>query len=561
VTTLERLGAGELRAVVTRYRDALRSHQEALNRLNVYPVPDGDTGTNMALTLESVVAELASTDGDLAATCQAVSHGALMGARGNSGVILSQVLRGMVDVVRSHQGVDGSGCAEALSSAATAAYEAVMRPVEGTILTVVREAAAAASAVAERGAALVEVLDAARTAGQQALDRTPELLPVLARAGVVDAGGAGFLLLLDALLSVVAGRPLPEPAPAAAAGDGAGEGARTGVRAGEAERPVHEGHAEGVGDLRYEVMYFLEAPDETIPAFKDVWAGIGDSIVVVGGDGIWNCHIHTDDIGAAIEAAIDCGRPRRIRVTDLHEQVEEERWVREAAGSGPGPAPPSEPVPTAVVAVATGEGIRRIFHSLGVHEIVAGGQSMNPSTAQILEAVEASPAEEVVVLPNNRNIIPVAEQVDGHTAKAVRVVPTRGIAEGFAALLAYDPQASADENAAAMGEAADSVAAGEVTMAVRDSVADVGPIRQGDWLGLAGGRIAVVDATLAGAATGLLDHLVGDGHEIVTVIEGEGASAADTRRITEWLAEHRPGVDAEVHHGGQPLYPYLFGVE
>jgi hypothetical protein len=553
VTTLERLGAGELRAVVTRYRDALRAHQEALNRLNVYPVPDGDTGTNMALTLESVVAELGSTDGDLAATCKAVSHGALMGARGNSGVILSQVLRGIADVVRANDGVDAPACAEALSSASAAAYEAVMRPVEGTILTVVRESAAAAEEAASEGGSLTDVLDAARGAGQQALDRTPELLPVLAQAGVVDAGGAGFLLLLDALLAVVAGRPVPEP-PAAPAPEG-GAATRT------AGAEVEAAHAGGLSDLRYEVMYFLEAPDEAVPAFKDVWAGIGDSIVVVGGDGLWNCHIHTDDIGAAIEAALDCGRPRRIRVTDLHEQVEEERWVREAAAGGDGPAAPSEPVPTAVVAVATGDGIRRIFHSLGVHQIVAGGQSMNPSTAQILEAVESTPAEEVVVLPNNKNIIPVAEQVDAHTAKAVRVVPTRGIAEGFAALLAYDPQASADENAAAMGEAAEAVAAGEVTMAVRDSAWDGGAIRQGDWLGLARGRIAVVEPTLAAAATGLLDDLVGDGHEIVTIIEGEGASAADTRRITEWLAEHRPSVDAEVHHGGQPLYPYLFGVE
>ena len=188
-----------------------------------------------------------------------------------------------------------------------------------------------------------------------------------------------------------------------------------------------------MSDLRYEVMYFLEAPDEAVPAFKDVWAGIGDSIVVVGGDGIWNCHIHTDDIGAAIEAAVDAGRPRQIRVTDLMEQVEEERWVREAAGDGhrrgAAARPPSR-CTTAVVAVAAGDGIKRIFYSLGVQGIVAGGQSMNPSTADLLAAVEAVPAEQVVILPNNKNIIPVAEQVDAHTDRTVRVVPTRGIAEG-----------------------------------------------------------------------------------------------------------------------------------
>jgi dihydroxyacetone kinase-like predicted kinase len=296
-----------------------------------------------------------------------------------------------------------------------------------------------------------------------------------------------------------------------------------------------------------------------------VWASVGDSIVVVGGDGIWNCHIHTDDIGAAIEAALDCGRPKRIRVTDLLEQVEEERWVREGALAHPDDTDAAhthqEPVPCAVVAIGTGEGIRRIFRSLGVQQIVAGGQSMNPSTAQILEAVEAAPADEVVVLPNNKNIIPVAEQVATLTTKAVRVVRTTGIAEGFAALLEYDPQATAAENEGSMSGAAARVLSGEITRAVRASTTDAGPVNEGDYLGLAGSKIVVVDPTLAGAASSLLDKLVTDDHEIVTIIEGEGATAAETRRITEWLAEHHRGATPEVHHGGQPLYPYLFSVE
>jgi hypothetical protein len=285
---------------------------------------------------------------------------------------------------------------------------------------------------------------------------------------------------------------------------------------------------------------------------------------VVGGDGLWNCHIHTDDIGAAVEAALDCGRPRNIRVTDLHEQVEEERWVRDAEAAGGTviePAHLHEPVTTAVVAVATGDGIRRIFYSLGVQAIVTGGQTMNPSTQQLLAAVEEVPADEVVILPNNNNIVPVAEQVDDLTTKAVRVVPTRGIAEGFAALMAYDPEASADDNADGMAVAADAVVAGEVTRAVRDSSWDGGSIAEGDFIGIDRQGIRSVDATLAGACAGLLAALVDDDHEIVTVIEGEGATPAETRRITEWLGEHRPAVTAEVHHGGQPLYPYLFGVE
>jgi hypothetical protein len=550
--TLERLGADDLRHVIESFRDALRLHQTAVNRLNVYPVPDGDTGSNMALTLASVVAELDTAEPDLEATCKAISHGSLMGARGNSGVILSQILRGLADVVRDSDGkIDGRVLAEGLAAAAEGAYGAVMRPVEGTILTVVRETAEAAAAAVAAGADLLGVLEAARVGGYASLERTPELLSVLADAGVVDAGGAGFVLLIDAALLVVDGRPLPEPpevdelaeAIAVAHGDGHGEG--------------------GIADLRYEVMYFLEAPDETIPWFKDVWAGIGDSIVVVGGDGIWNCHIHTDDIGASIEAALDCGRPRDIRITDLLEQVEEEKWVREGSGGATDEESPLAltPATTAVVAVSVGDGIRRIFHSLGVQQIVSGGQSMNPSTKQLLEAVEACPSDCVVILPNNKNIIPVAEQVGAHTSKTVRVVPTRGISEGFAALVAYDPEADIEANVAALAESAEAVTAGEITRAVRDSSCDLGPIAEGDWLGISRAGIDAVEKTLADAATTLLDKLIDDSHEIITLIEGEGSSVGDTRRITQWLADNHPDITAEVHSGGQPLYPYFIGIE
>ena len=552
MATLTRLGADELRVVVVTYRDALRAHQEGINRLNVYPVPDGDTGTNMALTIAAVCEEVDGAGAELGAVCTAISYGALMGGRGNSGVILSQVLRGLSRVVADADGIDGASVAAALAAASAGAYEAVGDPVEGTILTVVREASEAAVSRAAGGGDLLEVLDAALAQGTDALARTPEMLPVLAKAGVVDAGGAGFLLLLDSFLHVVDGRPVPEAVEV--------EGPSLDAVGGYGAVGAHG----DISELRYEVMYLLEAADGTIPAFKDVWAGIGDSIVVVGGEGLWNCHIHTDDIGAAIEAATDIGRPRKIRVTDLLDELEEERWVRDAADAGAIDEVPAHllaPVTCAVVAVATGDGIRRIFHSLGVQGIVTGGQSMNPSTAELLDAVEAVPADEVVILPNNKNIIPVAELVDAQTTKTVRVVPTKGITEGFAALVAYDPGADSAENAGEMAYAAAAVVAGEVTQAVRDSSCDVGPISAGDWLGLGRAGILAVEAKLGDAATGLLEALVDENHEIVTIIEGEGASAAHTRHITEWLAQHRPDSDVEVHHGGQPLYPYLFGIE
>ena len=552
------LGAADVVALIEGFRTALRSNQGALNRLNVYPVPDGDTGTNMALTLESVVADLVSSGAVsslvMADVCKSVSHGSLMGARGNSGVILSQILRGLSASFRELDKIGPTDFSLALTNASTAAYGAVMKPIEGTILTVVRCAAEGASDAAGRGGSLIEVVESSRSAAGSALAQTPELLPVLKAAGVVDAGGAGFCLLLDAALQILDGRPIPiVDAPAGA------------------DALSMEGldlHGDGVGDLEYEVMYFLEAPDDSIPGFKDMWASIGDSIVVVGGDGIWNCHIHTDEanIGPSIEAAIQIGRPRSIRVTNLNEQVEEEKWVREASGNdvvalGEGPHQ-SSPCTTAVVAVTTGDGVRGLFLSYGVQRIVTGGQSMNPSTAQLLEAVEACPADSVVILPNNKNIIPVAEQVAPLTSKAVRVIGTRTVTEGLAAVLQYDPEGDVDANASAMRAAAASVVAGEVTQAVRDSSCDVGPIREGDFLGIArDGGIVAVAPSMFEACCALLNILITEGHEIVTVLEGEGSTKAVTRQITEWLGEHPSGVEAEVHRGGQPLYPYFFGIE
>ena len=559
MTSSATLGADDLRAVMGGYRDALRLHQADINRLNVYPVPDGDTGTNMALTLEAVVSELAEVEAGagLPEVCKAIGHGSLMGARGNSGVILSQLLRGMSErmAVAGEAGVGPDVLVDAIGHASELARRAVVRPVEGTILTV----ASAAAAGAAQGSDLVGIVESARGEAADALARTPEMLPVLAQAGVVDAGGSGYLLLLDAFLLVLDGRPLPEPSGV----DGPDLSALNGALAWGSGHDGAEGeHA--VGDLRYEVMYFLHAPDDSIEAFKEVWAGIGDSIVVVGGDGLWNCHIHTDDIGAAVEAGVDAGRPHRIRVTDLDEQVEEERWVRESVGA-PGAGPSTEgtgpPPTTSVVAVVSGDGIGRIFRSLGVHHLVVGGQTMNPATADMVKAVESVGSDQVVILPNNKNIRPVADQVDALCGKTVRVVATGSIVEGFAALLAYDPASGADANVATMSESAARVVPAEVTRAVRDTVTDAGEVHEGDFIGISRDGVVAVSDNVVVCTRLLLSRLLNPTHELVTLIEGEGARVADTRRIEEWLTEEHPDVTVEVHQGGQPLYPYLLGIE
>lgn len=550
--TNERFDADRLRRTVVAFRDAVREHAPRINRLNVYPVPDGDTGTNMARTLDAVVAELDQAEPGIEPTCQAISHGSLMGARGNSGVILSQILRGLAGRLSSTASSTASEVAEALSEASSAAYKAVLKPIEGTILTVVREASEAAKLSSAAGASLGATLRAARDAGRRALDATPEMLPVLKDAGVVDAGGAGFLLLLDAALNVVDGEPIPAPADSIG-GDALDEPLEFAVTA-----PDEHGEL-SVADLRYEVMYFLHLDDDKIESFKADWGEIGDSIVVVGGDGLWNCHVHTNDIGAAIEAAIDLGgRPKQIRVTDLFEEVAERHAAHDAARSAAGlPA-----VTTAVVAVCSGGGLEELFGQLGVQGIVTGGQTLNPSTAELLAAVEAVNAQQVIVLPNNKNIIPVAEQLDALTTKDVRVVPTRSMPEALAALVVYDPEAEVDENHASMVSSTEAMVTGEVTQAVRDSASDAGPVTAGDWIGLVrGDGIVAVGGSLDGAVVALLSHLVDDTHEIVTVIEGVDATSSATAAIEAWMASERPGAQIERHRGGQPLYPYLFGVE
>jgi len=354
------------------------------------------------------------------------------------------------------------------------------------------------------------------------------------------------LLLYDALCKVVADDPLPV-APALAS-----------ITVNVHEEPADPDST--IADLRYEVMYLLECDEVKMHAFREVWSGIGDSIVIVGGDGLYNCHIHTDDIGAAVEAALDAGRPRDIRVSDLGDQVIEQRWVREGIAEQVDEV--LEPAPrTAVVAVVVGEGVGRIFRSLGVRVLVKGGQSMNPSTADLVEAVRATGSSEVVILPNNKNIRPVAEQVGALVEQLVTVVPTNSIVEGFAALLEYDPAASAEENMGEMSKSACNVVAAEITQAVRDTTTDAGEVHVGDWIGLSSGGVRSIADSIAVASNELLAGLIRPEHELVTIIEGETASQANTRRIIDFLSEEFPSVSVEVHHGGQPLYPYYFGIE
>ena len=540
VVAKETLDAKNLASLMYCFRDSLQEHKESLNSLNVYPVPDGDTGSNMAATLNSVVSEIESLEENLELEniIDAISHGSLMGARGNSGVIISEILRGFVSKIKnaSRKTIDANLFSEALSEAASAAYEAVGNPVEGTILTVVRETAEAAEKAASEKLSLLPLVEIAREAAKRSLDSTPELLPVLARAGVVDAGGSGFLLMLDSLLHIIDDRPMPEPEVVTASVD-------------SLILDVHDETSNS--GTRYEVMYFLDAPDDLIPDFKKAWSEIGDSIVVVGGENIWNCHVHTNNIGAAVEAGISIGKPYEIRVTDLFEEIAGNYHDHDIA----------DPVGCSVIAVANGDGIGEIFRSLGATRIVNGGQSMNPSTADLLEAAEATASEHVIILPNNSNIVAVAEQVDSQTSKTVRVVGTHTVTEGFASLLGYDPEATSDKNQTGMLQASQMVESGEITTAVRDSTSEIGEIKKGNFLGLQKGKVTVVAETIVEATNNLLKEMISDEHEIVTLVSGEDSNKKETDEIVAWVNAEYEELEVEVHEGGQPLYPYYIGIE
>ncbi len=538
----------DLKQVLNRYLDRLQEYREALNRLNVYPVPDGDTGTNMALTVESVVAEVGPAE-SMEEVASALAHGALMGAQGNSGIILSQILRGLADAFRSTTDVGTAHLVDALDRASEAAYKAVGRPVEGTILTVLREAAEAArDTETEEGEDLSDLLHRVYRKAELSLRNTPELLPVLKEAGVVDAGGAGFLLLLVAFLEEVSGSdvPLPEAIFAAAAA--------------HLIQPQPEPETtEDISSLRYEVMFLLHSDEpDAGDRLRDDWAEIGDSIVVVGGEGIWNCHVHTDDVGAAIEVGVALGRPERIKVTDLLEQAAEEAFHRAA---GFQPLPDFADAAVGVVPVAVGDGVVALFREAGAQGMVIGGQTMNPSVRDVLAVVDAVAADDVIVLPNNKNIIPVAEQLDALSTKRVHVVPTRSVPEGVAAMLAYLPNGAAEAVAEAMAAAAGEVGAGEVTQAVRDASTPAGSISEGDWLGVINGEVAVIADDRVAAVTGVLEGLVDDETEVVTVFTGAEADADTTEAIRAHVSEQYPDAVLDLVEGGQALYPYLFGVE
>ncbi|MEU7567272.1 DAK2 domain-containing protein [Streptomyces fradiae] len=544
--------------------DALGREREEIDAINVYPVADGDTGTNLYLTVEAArqaVEALFTAGGDgghggagaddgagggggggavpaPAATVRALAHGALIGARGNSGTILAQLLRGMADVLA--HGCDGAHLARALSTASTAARRAVAHPVEGTILSV---AEAAARAAGEAGPDLRDVARAAYDGARAALDATPGQLDVLARAGVVDAGGRGLVTVLGALVEALTGEA-PPPVPRARRA--APLPAAAGVSGGDC----------AASGPAYEVIYLLEAGDDAVARLRARLDALGDSLVVVGGDGLWNVHVHVDDAGAAVEAGVEAGRPYRIRVT--HFAADAAR----AAAAETGGSPAAEPVQRAVVAVVPGEGLAGLCAEAGATTVLAL-PGRPPASGELLDAIRRAHAREVVLLPNSAELRHTAAVAEQARAEGVRValIPTRAAVQGIAALAVHEPGRRFDEDVVAMTAAAGATRYGELAVAEHRSFTSAGVCQAGDVLGLIDGDVAVIGQDLAETAQGVLDRMLSGGGELVTLVLASDAPPALAGRLERHVRQRYLAVDTCVHHGGRQYAPLLIGVE
>jgi DAK2 domain fusion protein YloV len=519
--------------------------REEIDALNVYPVPDGDTGTNMFLTMSAARDALREATGgsptaDLDPSLAAFSRGALLGARGNSGVILSQMLGAIAGRIARAAPDDRTAqvFAEAMQEATEASYAAVGTPVEGTILSVLRAASDACLAAAEDPThRLRDVVEAGAAAARAALERTPEQLPTLRDAGVVDAGGRGLCVILDAAETALTGRrPVVPPT-------------RLGVRHIPMPMPTNDLTPDGPA---YEVMYLLDAEDTRIDDLKKTLAPLGDSLVVVGGGRLWNVHVHVDDVGAALEAGIVAGRPYRVRVTHFAEQIDAAARSRTPARSG-----------RRIVAVAAGDGLRGLFEEAGA-VVVPGGPGRRPSTGMLVDAIEACGAAEVVVLPNDPDSVRVAE-IAARTAEEsgqvrVAVIPSVAQVQGLAAIAVHEPGRSFDQDVLHMTATARHARHGAVTIAARRAITMAGPCEPGDVLGVIEGDFAVVGDDLFAVATDIIERLVGGGGELVTLVAGRDAGDL-AERCGEYVESAHPTVDAVVYDGGQERYPLLVAVE
>ena len=525
---------------------ALKDRKDEVNRLNVFPVPDGDTGTNMSLTMDVVVGEVAKlpADADLVALCHAVTHGSLMGARGNSGVILSQILRGLCEGMDDAQQFDASVLASSFERSVTVAFQAVRKPVEGTILTVLRDSAEAARRAADDGLALSAALEFVRDAAFDSVRRTPELLPVLKENGVVDAGGFGLAILIEGFVASALGQTVTIADVSSAA-------------APLTVIPVDDWDD---SEFLYCTEFLLFGPDVRADDVHEFVASVGGSELVVGSAGEFKVHVHTNDPGAVLSKMTAVGEVAEVHVNNMRIQTE----ARDAILSTESIAvtTPTEPLkPLGFVAVAAGSGLSDILTSLGADRIVSGGQTMNPSTKDIVDAIESIAAEKVIVLPNNKNIIMAATAAGSVASKQVAVVPTTSVPQAFASLLAWDGSDDLDRVVEEMTAASQAVSTGEITTAVKDASGKVGRIRAGQVIGISDHEIEVVGDDVTQVALALAAVLLTGDKETLTLLAGEGFSDEQLADLATRIRDAHSDIDVETHRGEQPLYPIIMSAE
>lgn len=535
----------------------LEAKKEFINELNVFPVPDGDTGTNMTLTIMSAAKEVQALDHpDMGSMAKAISSGSLRGARGNSGVILSQLLRGFTKEIREHDEIDAVILAKACDRATATAYKAVMKPKEGTILTVAKGVAQKAAEMAETTEDLEVFLPEVLRYAEEVLERTPEMLPVLKEAGVVDSGGQGLLEVLRGAYDAFLGKEIDYSAIEA------GSGTRM-VKPGEqAETEIKFGYCT-------EFIIMTEKPftEKNEAEFKRYLESIGDSIVCVADDDIVKIHVHTNDPGLAIQKALTYGQLSRIKIDNMREE-HQEKLIRDAEKVAAQQAEASakqkkEPrKPVGFIAVSIGDGMNEIFRELGVDYIIEGGQTMNPSTDDMLTAVDQVNADHIFILPNNKNIILAANQAQSLTKdKDIIVIPTKTVPQGITAVISYMPEADVDTNLEAMKESIKNVKTGQVTYAVRDTHVDDKEIHEGDIMGIGDQGILAVGQSVEDTTKEMLSQLVDEDSELISLYYGQDILAEDARAFAASVEELYPEVDVDVHMGGQPIYYYVLSVE
>jgi len=516
----------------------MEQHTAVINSLNVFPVPDGDTGTNMYLTLQAACQEIAnSPDGKVCAIAQQASRGALMGARGNSGVILSQILRGFAQGLEGKEDFNANEFAQALKEGTAVAYQAVIKPVEGTILTVVRESSDAAAEVSGQLSDLRELFEYVIHAARESVTRTPNLLPVLREAGVVDAGGQGLFVILEGMGRCMQGEELRGDFAMTEAVD---------LQAAQAEA--------GYG---YDVQYIIQGSELDVAEVRAAISGMGDCPLVVGDSSTIKVHVHTPTPGDPLNYGAQIGSLSRVIVENLQEQYQD-FILGQATPMLPAQ---QEELSIATVVVSPGPGLDKVYESLGANVIVAGGQTMNPSIEQLLQAVEDAPAQDVIILPNNSNIILAAQQAQALAGKRVRIIPTKTVPQGVSALLAYNYNADLDANARSMERSIGDVQTAEITTAVRDVSLNGLDVEEGQIIGLVDGELKVTGPDIEAVAEAVLEHMGADEMEILTFYYGETVSEPEAQGLVERVESLYPDVEVELIEGGQPHYHYIISAE